>query len=132
MRIAARAGWIVLLAVFVLSAAGKIADPAAFALQIEALGVPGSWAWSAALGLLFVELSIAIGLLFRRSRRPAAGVAGLLLLAFAVALTWAIVQGKAGADCGCFGSLLEMKVGALRIAEDVVLSLLAFVGYISK
>ncbi|HEX7136518.1 MAG TPA: MauE/DoxX family redox-associated membrane protein [Vicinamibacterales bacterium] len=126
MRTVARAGWVILLAVFVLSAVGKIEDPAAFAFQLEALGIASPWAWPAALGVLFAELFIAIGLLSRRSRRTAAGAAGLLLLTFAVALTWFIVQGKAGAGCGCFGPLLQGKVGPLHVAEVVALSVLAF------
>ncbi len=120
-----RAAWVVLLMVFGLSVAGKVLDPAGFAFQLETLGIAMRWAWPLALGILFVELLISTGLLIRPYRRTAASAAAVLLLLFAAGLAWFLVQGKGGADCGCFGALLDSRVEPLRVAENVALSLLA-------
>jgi hypothetical protein len=126
MRVAARVAWLVLVSVFAVSAAGKAADPAGFAFRIEAFGVSAFWAWPFALATIFAELAIALGLLFRRSRGPAAAAAGLLLLTFAAVLTWTIAEGKAGTDCACFGALVSGKVSPLHVAANIILALLAF------
>ena len=121
-----RAAWAVIVLVFALSVIGKLAHPAAFAFQLEALGIAMRWAWPLALGILFLELTIAAGLLIRPYRRAAGGAAAVLLLTFAAGLAWFLVQGKGGADCGCFGALLERRVEPLRVAENLMLSLLAW------
>lgn len=120
-----RVAWAVIVAVFGLSVIGKLADPAGFAFQLEALGIAMRWAWPLALGILFLELLIAAGLLIPPYRRAAAGAAAALLLSFAAGLAWFLLQGKGGADCGCFGALLDRRVEPLRVAENVMLSLLA-------
>lgn len=120
-----RAGWGILLAVFTLGLIGKLADPAGFAFQLEDLGVPGAWAWPLALAILFVELLIASGLVLRPYRRRAAAAAGLLLLAFAAALAWLVMRGNAGAECGCFGTLISLRIEPVRVFENVALALLA-------
>ena len=120
-----RTAWVVTLAVFGLSAIGKLADPAGFAFQLEALGIAMRWAWPLALAILFLELLIAAGLLIRPYRRTAAGAAAVLLLSFAAGLAWFLIQGKGGADCGCFGALLDRRVEPLRVAENLLLSMLA-------
>jgi hypothetical protein len=125
-RLVSRAAWIVLVVVFGASVAGKLSDPAGFAFQLEALGIAMRWAWPLALGILFVELVIATGLLIRPWRRAAAGAAAILLLTFAAGLAWFLTEGKGGVDCGCFGALLDRRVEPLRVAENVLLSLVAF------
>jgi hypothetical protein len=121
----ARIALVVLVGAFALSVSGKMADPVGFSYALEKLGAPSRWAWPLALGVLFVELLVGLGLLHPRTRRKSAAAAAVLLLIFAGVLIWLLVQGKSGADCACFGTMIRLRVGPWHVMENIALALLA-------
>lgn len=112
--------------IFLFSAVDKAAHYDGFvnALSSYALVPPG---WSAILApsVIAVEFAIATGLLLPGWRKPAALLAGLLLLVFTVALTFNRVYGIRDI-CGCWFTLTLAKGQGAHIAYNLVLAGLAF------
>lgn len=80
----------------------KLRDPGAFREALVGYGLPNRVVVSGALTLPVLELALGIGTAIAP---PVFLVpAGVLLLAFATVMTWAIVSGRAGQPCGCFGA----------------------------
>jgi uncharacterized membrane protein YphA (DoxX/SURF4 family) len=132
MRFLARP-WLVRLAqfaialVFVVAALAKIADPAYFAQQVHNFHLAPIWSENlVALALPWIELIAALALVM--GTRPRAGAivlfAMMALFTIAVASAWA-----RGLDfnCGCFGKLGASSIGAKKFAENVGLTIVAWV-----
>ncbi|HSS45055.1 MAG TPA: MauE/DoxX family redox-associated membrane protein, partial [Thermoanaerobaculia bacterium] len=82
-------------AIFVVAAVGKIADPPAFAHAIYSYHlVPGAAINAMALVLPWVELLAGLALFVGVWKRTAAGITGLLLLVFVVALSVNLARGN--------------------------------------
>lgn len=75
---------LVLAAVFVVAALGKLADREGSRRAVEGFGVPAALVGPVGLGLPVVELAIAVGLVVVASAAWAAAVAAALLGAFCV------------------------------------------------
>jgi uncharacterized membrane protein YphA (DoxX/SURF4 family) len=121
----------VLAAVFVVAAAPKILDPPGFAHQVHNYHLaPDGLVNLFALVLPWVELIVGLALFLGVWRRAAAGLAGILLIAFMGALGINLARGRP-VDCSCFSTspvqrsdserLGDMK---LAIARDLGLLLL--------
>ncbi|WP_312528002.1 MauE/DoxX family redox-associated membrane protein [Paracoccus sp. (in: a-proteobacteria)] len=72
-----------------------------------------------------VELAVAVGLVIRPLAVPAAAVAALLLIVFAVALAINVIRGRTYIDCGCFRQGLKQPVSWLLVGRNIVLTALA-------
>lgn len=72
----------------------------------------------AVFALISTELGVAAGVL--AGLDAAAYTAAGLMLAFAVALAWALARGRAGAPCACFGA--RSKVTPLALGRNLVLA----------
>jgi len=114
---------VILAAIFGLASLAKLADPAGFAFQLEDFGVPSGVSWPAAWVIALAELIIAAGLLAPRHRRRSATIASVALIVFAVVMS--LHHGE-NIECGCFGSLLTMRLTSTHIAADLILSAMAF------
>ncbi|MFA6287815.1 MAG: MauE/DoxX family redox-associated membrane protein [Opitutaceae bacterium] len=90
----------------------KAADPHAFTKAIENFRlVEGAAAGVLAYYVPWLEIVVAVGLLFTRWRKAAAYVALLLLIAFTVLLASAQWRGL-NVACGCFGASDKMQTTA--------------------
>lgn len=116
MELAAR---LILAAVLTGAALSKLTAPDSAAAAMETYGFRSQPArWGAFGFVAAAELALAAGLV-AGSDEAAYGAAALMAL-FAVTLVRALLQGKAGAPCGCFGS--DSKVSGLAVASNVVLA----------
>jgi uncharacterized membrane protein YphA (DoxX/SURF4 family) len=112
--------------VFLIAAAAKGGDPAAFAEQVEAHGiVSGALATAVAYILVPVEAVLGAALLLGLYRRAAAAGSAALLLFFIAVTAYAWSQGNTE-GCGCFGSLAPRTPGQV-ITEDILLICLALI-----
>lgn len=122
---------LILVVVLVAAALPKLWDPPAFAQAIHAYQLaPRTLVAPLALGLPWLELLLALGLLLGPFRRIAALWVLGLMLAFTLGLGINLYRGNP-VDCGCFGAsqpksrdarLVDMRWAILR---DLGLALLA-------
>jgi len=114
MEFAAR---LILAGVLAASAATKLADARRSTAAMATFGfaTPASrrLAWTTA---IVAEVALAIGVVAGSDR--AAYLAAALMLLFALTLGSALMRGRAGAPCACFGG----TVGAGAIVRDIVLA----------
>lgn len=104
-------------AIFVVAAIPKIADPPAFAHAIYNYHLaPGTVINAMALLLPWVELLAGLALFAGVWKRTAAGITGLLLLVFLVALSVNLARGNP-VNCGCFGVHAKDKSRAELLEE---------------
>ncbi|HZH24762.1 MAG TPA: MauE/DoxX family redox-associated membrane protein, partial [Solirubrobacteraceae bacterium] len=94
--------WVALGAILLAAAALKAADRTGTQVALAAYGVPGRLAAPALAALVAVEAGLAAGLAAGAQWAPYG--AALLLAGFLIAQVVALVQGNAGAPCGCFGA----------------------------
>jgi putative oxidoreductase len=107
----------VLAAIFVVAGFSKIADPPGFAHEIHNYRlVPGVLVNALALVLPWLEVALGAALFLGIARRTAAGLVGLLLAVFLVALSINLARGHP-IDCGCFGVSKVQKTDAERLDE---------------
>lgn len=105
-------------AALVTSAALKLASPRASRDALATFGIPEharAYVWAA---VTVAELTLGIGVALGSD--IAAWTAAALLLVFAGALLGAILTGREGAPCGCFGS--RSRVSRWGIARNVALA----------
>jgi hypothetical protein len=113
-----------LAAVLAGSALLKLASPRSSAAALATFGLPDSpLRWLAWGGLIGAELALAAGV--AAGSAAASYLAAGLLTLFGLALLGALLRGRAGAPCACFGS--RSRVGWPAIARNFVLAA-AFVG----
>jgi uncharacterized membrane protein YphA (DoxX/SURF4 family) len=107
----------VLAAIFVVAGVSKIADPPGFAHEIYNYRLlPGALVNAMALSLPWLEVALGVALFLGVARRTAAGLVGLLLTAFIVALAINLARSHP-IDCGCFGVSKVQKSDAERLDE---------------
>jgi hypothetical protein len=105
-------------AALVTSAVLKLASPRASRDALATFGIPEpvrQYVWGA---LIVAELTLGVGIALGSD--IAAWTASALLLVFAGALLAAILTGREGAPCGCFGK--RSRVSRWGIARNVVLA----------
>lgn len=99
--------------------ATKLASPASSRAALATFGVRGSRAQMALwAGLVAVELALAAGVL--AGSAPASWLAAALMGAFALLMLVAVLSGRSGAPCACFGS--RSRVGWPAVGRNVVLA----------
>jgi uncharacterized membrane protein YphA (DoxX/SURF4 family) len=109
---------IVLAAVLVVAAVLKLRAFSESAAALETYGVPPRVRRSAAIAVITLELAIAAALVAGVS--AAAYVAAGLMLVFAVLTALALLRGRRGAPCGCFGA--RSRVGPGAVLRDLALA----------
>lgn len=110
---------LVLAGVLIAAAAGKLARPAESRAAMATYGFEGAAAQSLAWGsVLFAELALAVGVI--AGSDPAAYAAAGLMVLMAAVLGNALMRGKAGAPCGCFGP--SSKVSPLALVRNLALA----------
>jgi hypothetical protein len=101
------------------SAVLKLASPASSRAALGTFDIQGEYQrWVAWVLLIAVELGLAIGVI--AGSDTAAWLAAAFLAFFAAALVGAILRGRAGAPCACFGS--RSTVGWTSVARNLVLA----------
>lgn len=117
--LATAARWL-LGAIFIVSAVGKVADPAAFASNVAAYRIipfPAVNAFSIAMA--WTELLVGLSLLNGFAWRSAALLSAVMNVAFIIAVASAMARGLS-IKCGCF-TLAKSTVGWPLIARDAAL-----------
>lgn len=115
-------------ALFALSGALKLGDPARFATDIGHYRlVSAPVAAAMAVYLPWLEIVLAVALLTPRWRCPSRGVAAMLLFIFSAALASAAWRGI-DLRCGCFGEATATGVAG-ALARNAVLLALLFAGW---
>lgn len=103
---------------FVVAAVPKIIEPLAFATSIMHYGIVPSWSVNAiALILAWLELIAGIGLIMGIRTKVQALFCGGMLVAFTLAVAYAVVLGLK-IDCGCFGASGGEEVSWLKVAKN--------------
>jgi uncharacterized membrane protein YphA (DoxX/SURF4 family) len=106
--------------VFLVSALGKVGDPAAFASDVAAYRiVPFAAVNAFSIVLAWTELLVGLSLLNGVAYRSGALLSALMNLAFIVAVASAMARGLS-IECGCF-TLARSTVGWSLIARDLFL-----------
>ena len=113
------AGRLLLGGALLVSAAAKLSGGEDARAAMATYGFAGSSAQTLAWG--FASLAEAgLGIAVIAGSATAAGLAAALMLIFAASLGSALLRGKAGAPCGCFGP--RSTVGPAAIARDLLLA----------
>jgi peroxiredoxin len=121
MTVALLVARLVLSLVFAVAALGKLADPAGARLAARELGASEQFAALAVRLLPLAELAVAIALLLTATAQPAALAALVLLGAFTVQVSRALLAG-ARPDCHCFGRLHASAASWRLVARDALLA----------
>jgi len=110
------------------AALAKLADLASFALQVHNFRLlPLAAENLVAMLLPWVELVAALALVLGVRPRAAAWVAGLLLAVFTIGVAQAMARGL-DFECGCFGKASATRVGWGKLAQNLGMLLLAWIG----
>jgi peroxiredoxin/uncharacterized membrane protein YphA (DoxX/SURF4 family) len=120
---------LVLCAVFVVAAVGKLIDLPASRRSLVGFGVPERPAAILGTVLPFAELAVAIALLFAPTAQWGAIGALVLLLAFIAGISHALRAGEAP-DCNCFGAIHSEPASTKTLARNIVLAAIALVAVI--
>src|SRR5829696_615456 len=118
---------LVLAAVFLAAALGKLSDRSGFRRTLADFGVPAGPARVAGTALPLVEFVVAVALVVPGSARWGGLVAAALLLAFCAGVGRALARGETP-ECNCFGRVRSRPVDRATLARNLLfLSLAAFV-----
>jgi len=116
---------LVLGAVFIVAAIGKIAEPAKFATEISKYNLlPEVMLNVMALSLPWIELICGILLIFGNKIKANSAILGIMLVVFTIGVISAFARGL-DINCGCFGGAVQQKVGWEKILENTGLILLS-------
>jgi hypothetical protein len=107
-------------AVLLVAAISKLRAPRQTADALETYDVPSTVRLPLAFGVAAAELFLAIALALGAPLAPFA--AAVFQASFALANARALLKGRNGAPCGCFGP--RSRVGRLAVARDAVLAAL--------
>ena len=116
-----------LAALFLFTAAAKIAIINAFAENVgQLLSSSGfdqqRWSWPLTIGVIALEIVIALLLLIRRTARVGAVLGGLLLMFFAgYALYYVYILKGEALECGCFGGIIASQLGVTTALRNLAL-----------
>jgi len=113
---------IALSVVFSLAGITKLMDQAGTREAVKNFGAPKAIAPAVALVLPFVELAIAVGLLFSSSTAVSSIGALLLLGLFVVAISVNLARGQTH-DCHCFGQLYSRPLGWPTLLRNIIFAL---------
>lgn len=113
---------IALSVVFCMAGITKLMDQPGTLEAVKNFGAPKSLAPAVALVLPFVELAIAVGLLFSKTTALSSIGALLLLGLFVVAISVNLARGQTH-DCHCFGQLYSRPLGWSTLVRNVVFAL---------
>jgi len=123
-----RAAQIVVGILFGWAALAKLADLASFVLQVHNFRLlPLAAENLVAMLLPWVELVAALALVLGVRPRAGAWVAGLLLAVFTIGVAQAMARGL-DFECGCFGKASATRVGWGKLAQNLGMLLLAWIG----
>jgi hypothetical protein len=106
------------------SAAVKARDLRASGRGLAAFGIAGARA-QATLAVVLIVVELGLGVAVASGSDWAAGVAAGLMVAFAAAVAGALLRGRRGEPCGCFGA--RSRVGPWGVARNLGLAA-AFAG----
>ncbi len=113
---------IALSVVFSLAGITKLMDQPGTREAVKNFGAPNAIAPAVAFVLPFIELAIAVGLLFSGTT-VVSSIAGILLLGvFVVAISVNLARGQTH-DCHCFGQLYSRPLGWSTLARNIVFAL---------
>lgn len=115
---------LVLAAVFLVAAVGKVRDQAGTRRSLESFGVPRALVPVAAAVLPVAELAVSVALVPVATAWGAALAALALLIAFTAALVIGLLRGVE-AECHCFGAVSSRPIGPATLARNLVLLALA-------
>jgi uncharacterized membrane protein YphA (DoxX/SURF4 family) len=119
---------IVMGAVFVYAAMSKIGDVATFSQQIHNYRMVPIWSENLiAMTLPWIEMFAGLSMLLGIRPRGGSTIVTLLMAVFVVAVIVALFTGL-DIDCGCFGTAGATRVGLAKLAENLVMLILAFIG----
>src|SRR5882762_9097075 len=113
---------IALCAVFSLAGITKLMDQPGTREAVKNFGSPNAIAPAVALVLPFIELAIAVGLLFSETTVVSSSAGILLLGLFVVAIGVNLARGQTH-DCHCFGQLYSRPLGWSTLARNIVFAL---------
>lgn len=111
---------LLLAAVFVVAAAGKLVARSRTVETLEQFGVTESLRGPLAIALPLAELAIAVALLPDATAVPAALAAAVLLAAFTAAVVRVLARGEV-VDCNCFGSVGSSRITRWTAARNIAL-----------
>jgi hypothetical protein len=97
--------------VLIAAAVLKLAAPERSRLALGTFGLDGHIAWAAWICLVAAELGLAAGIV--AGSDAAALAAAALMAVMAAAMGSALLQGRAGEPCGCFGGRSQVSLWAL-------------------
>jgi len=118
---------LVLAAVFLAAALGKLSDRSGFRRTLADFGVSAGPARVAGTALPLVEFVVAVALVVPGSARWGGLVAAALLLAFCAGVGRALARGETP-ECNCFGRVRSRPVDRATLARNLLfVSLAAFV-----
>ncbi len=116
-----RSAQIVIGVIFAVASLSKIGDLAAFATQVHNFRLAPIWSENLiAMTLPWIELIAALALVLGVRARPGAIVVTVLMAGFTVGVAVAIVRGL-DFECGCFGTADHTRVGAVKLAENLLM-----------
>jgi uncharacterized membrane protein YphA (DoxX/SURF4 family) len=112
--------------IFLISSLGKMVDIERYSVDaVYNFGVlPMVLARPFGLAMPFIELAVALGLLFGVLTRLSALGSGLMSLAFFIAKAMVLSEGRE-IDCGCFGAVVE-TLASVTIYMDIPMVLCSF------
>ncbi|MEP6718893.1 MAG: MauE/DoxX family redox-associated membrane protein [bacterium] len=113
---------IALSVVFSLAGITKLMDQVGTREAVKNFGAPAPLAPVVAFILPFVELAIAIGLLFSQTAAISSGAGFLLLGVFIVAISVNLARGQTH-DCHCFGQLYSRPLGWPTLVRNIIFAL---------
>ena len=128
----------VLVALFLFTAGAKLWIVKTFAANVgELLSASGinyaRWMWPATVAVILAEIVAALLLLFQRTVRIGALLAGILLIGFSsFALYYVYVLHGEPLECGCFGGIIASQLGvktALRNLALLIPVIIVWFGY---
>ena len=117
-------GRLLLVAVFVVAAVGKLLDRDATARSLIEFGMPDGGAPAAAVVLPAVELAVAALVATDATSVAGAAAASALFVAFTSAMVVNLARGRAP-TCTCFGQGHAARVGPATVARNLVLGAVA-------
>jgi uncharacterized membrane protein YphA (DoxX/SURF4 family) len=127
-----------LAALFLFTAGAKLAIVNAFVESVgQLLSSSGfdyqRWSWPVTIGVIALEIIIALLLLLPRTTRVGAVLAAVLLMFFAgYALYYVYILKGEALECGCFGGIIASQLGvttALRNLALLVPAVFVWFGY---
>ena len=127
----------ILAGLFLFAAGAKLWTVTAFVTKVASLLSSASinyerWQWPATIGVIAIEIIVAILLLIPRTVRLGAILAAMMLIGFSgFALYYVYVLHGEALECGCFGGIIASQLGvktALRNLGLLIPAVVVFFG----